>query len=100
MSPPAPATVHVPDVGDCVPAAPVDPMSAQSPPVGQAFGGGGAELLTVSVSNPTVLSVEVLCDVTARPARSVPDIEMFTEAFGIGVQLSPSVLVYAVTVPL
>ena len=98
MSPPPPWTVQVPAVSDCVPVTPVEPMSAQLHPVGQAPGGGPAGP-SVIVSKVPVLSWLVLCDVTARPARIVPVSPRLTLALGMAVQLSPSLDVYAVNVP-
>ncbi len=98
MSPPPPWTVQVPAVSDCAPVTPVEPMSAQVQPVGHAPGGGPA-LPSVTVSKVTVLSWLVLWDVTARPARIVPVRPRLTLALGMGVQLSPSLDVYAVNVP-
>ncbi|MBV9542936.1 MAG: hypothetical protein JOY61_00985, partial [Chloroflexi bacterium] len=58
----------------------------------------GAPVPIVTVSNVTVLSAPVLCDVTARPASTVPVIEMVTLEPAIGAHVTPSVDVYAVNV--
>src|SRR5438128_1081715 len=72
MSPPPPWMVQVPLLSTWLPTGVGLPMSAQVQPLGQAGGGGGALPLTFSVSKVAELSAAVLCELTARPASTVP----------------------------
>src|SRR5206468_6848945 len=73
MSPPPPCTVQVEPFRDCVPAGVAPPTSAHVHPLGQALGGGGALLATLTVSSTTVPSVFATCELTAIPASIGPD---------------------------
>src|ERR1041385_5272783 len=70
MSPPPPWTVHVPPLVVCVPAGGAPPMSWHTHRAGQGPGNPPAPIATPL--NVTVDTASVLCEVTARPARSEP----------------------------
>jgi hypothetical protein len=61
------------------------------------FGGGGADVGRPTEPKVAVLSALVLCEVTAIPARTVPETPRTSLEPAIGVQLTPSDDVYAVT---
>ena len=70
-------------------------MSAQVQPLAHT-GGGGAVVLTFIVSKVAVLKALELCEVTARPASTVPLMLNVTLEPATGVQFVPLVEVYTV----
>src|SRR5258708_1233476 len=94
MSPPPPWIDHAPLASVCVPDGVAPPMSPQAQPLGQVL-----RTPIVTVSNDTSLTFAGLCEVTAKPANTLPArAGMVIDESGIAVQLMPSLDVYPVKV--